>query len=127
MEIAAGPWPEDSWALTPMHDEHGWCRSCGVPKRTQCGFLILQLRDFKSVEGAWVPNWRFDGNANPVASARSANERWTQLRTRQVERSLLPGIERNEHWIRALELRKTITVCPAPLYLVQGVCGSCQL
>lgn len=54
------PWPEDSWGLTPMYGEDGWCRSCGVPKRPQCGSLILQRRGLTSVEGAWVPNWQFD-------------------------------------------------------------------
>ena len=54
------PWPEDSWGLTPMFGEDGWCRSCGIPKRVQCGSLILQERGFESVEGAWVPNWQFD-------------------------------------------------------------------
>ncbi len=43
-----------------MHGEDGWCRSCGVPRRPQCGSLILQSRGLKSVEGAWVPNWQFD-------------------------------------------------------------------
>jgi hypothetical protein len=54
------PWPEDSWGLTPMYGEDGWCRSCGIPQRTQCGSLILQERGFGTVEGAWVPNWQFD-------------------------------------------------------------------
>jgi hypothetical protein len=43
-----------------MYGEDGWCRSCGVPKRTQCGSLILQRQGFASVEGAWVPYWHFD-------------------------------------------------------------------
>jgi len=43
-----------------MHGEDGWCRSCGVPSRPQCGSLILQGQGFASIEGAWVPNWRFD-------------------------------------------------------------------
>lgn len=54
------PWPEDSWGLTPMFGEDGWCRSCGVPQRPQCGQLVLQRKGFASVEGAWVPNWQFD-------------------------------------------------------------------
>ena len=53
------PWPEDSWGLTPMFGEDGWCRSCGVPKRSQSGSLVLQRKGMK-VEGAWVPNWQFD-------------------------------------------------------------------
>jgi hypothetical protein len=54
------PWPEDSYGLTPMFGEDGWCHSCGVPLRPQCGSLILQRKGFASVEGAWVPNWQFD-------------------------------------------------------------------
>lgn len=54
------PWPEDSWGLTPMYGEDGWCRSCGVPLRAQSGSLILQTRGFGLVKGAWVPNWQFD-------------------------------------------------------------------
>ncbi len=55
------PWPESSWGLTPMFGEDGWCHSCGVPKRPQCGSLVLEPRGFtKGVEGVWVPNWQFD-------------------------------------------------------------------
>lgn len=53
------PWPEDSWGLTPMFGEDGWCHSCGVPKGAQSGSMVLQRKGMK-VEGAWVPNWRFD-------------------------------------------------------------------
>jgi hypothetical protein len=53
------PWPEDSWGLTPMFGESGWCRSCGVPRGPQSGCIIMQRKGMK-VEGAWVPNWRFD-------------------------------------------------------------------
>ncbi len=53
------PWPEDSWGLTPMFGDDGWCRSCGVPKHSQSGSLVLERKGMK-VEGAWVPNWRFD-------------------------------------------------------------------
>lgn len=53
------PWPEDSWGLTPMFGEAGWCHSCGVPTGPQTGSLVLQRKSMK-VEGAWVPNWRFD-------------------------------------------------------------------
>src|SRR5688572_30295089 len=54
------PWPEDSWGLTPMFGEDGWCHSCGTPQRRQCGSLILQRKGFDSLDGAWVPNWQFD-------------------------------------------------------------------
>jgi hypothetical protein len=53
------PWPEDSWGLTPMFGEDGWCRSCGVPNRPQSGSIVLQSKGI-TVEGAWVPNWQFD-------------------------------------------------------------------
>ncbi len=53
------PWPEDSWGLTPMFGEDGWCRSCGVPKCPQTGSIVLQRKGMK-VEGGWVPNWQFD-------------------------------------------------------------------
>jgi hypothetical protein len=53
------PWPEDSWGLTPMFGEDGWCRSCGVPKHAQTGSVVLQRKGMK-VEGGWVPNWQFD-------------------------------------------------------------------
>lgn len=54
------PRPEDSWGLTPMFGEDGWCRPGGVPQRPQCGSLVLQRKGFTAVEGAWVPNWQFD-------------------------------------------------------------------
>src|SRR4051794_23741614 len=54
------PWPEDSWGLTPMFGEDGWCRYCGVPLRAQCASLVLQRKSVTAVEGAWVPNWQFD-------------------------------------------------------------------
>lgn len=65
------PWPEDSWGLTPMFGENGWCRSCGVPNRPQCGSLVLQRRGMSSTEGAWIPNWQFDALC---LSARLATE-----------------------------------------------------
>ena len=52
------PWPDESWGLAPMYGEDGWCRSCGVPMRTQCGDLVLRRSGPR--DGAWVPNWRFD-------------------------------------------------------------------
>ena len=53
------PWPEESFGLTPMYGEDGWCRACGVPQVPQIGPLTLQRRNL-TVSGAWVPNWRFD-------------------------------------------------------------------
>jgi hypothetical protein len=54
------PWHEESAGKTPMFGEDGWCRSCGVPRRQQCGDLILQRKGLPKATGAWVPNWRFD-------------------------------------------------------------------
>ena len=64
------PWPEDSWGLTPMFGEDGWCRSCGVPRRPQSGSLVLRRKGLVA-EGVWVPNWRFDAicMAESVAAA----------------------------------------------------------
>jgi hypothetical protein len=43
-----------------MFGEDGWCPSCGVPKREQCGSIVLQGKGLSSCGGAWVPNWQFD-------------------------------------------------------------------
>jgi hypothetical protein len=43
-----------------MFGEDGWCHECGVPRRHQCGSLVLERKGMASVEGAWVPNWQFD-------------------------------------------------------------------
>jgi hypothetical protein len=53
------PSPDESWGLGPMFGDDGWCRSCGMPLREQCGPLTLRRRGL-SVVGAWVPNWQFD-------------------------------------------------------------------
>lgn len=53
------PWPEDSFGLTPMYGEGGWCHSCGMPLVPQVGPLVLRRRGMR-VEGAWVPYWRYD-------------------------------------------------------------------
>jgi len=53
------PWPEDSFGLTPVHGPDGWCRACGVPSKPQSGSLVLQRRGI-TVQGAWMPYWRYD-------------------------------------------------------------------
>jgi hypothetical protein len=53
------PWPDDSWGLGPMFGDQGWCRGCGIPFHDQSGSMVLRRSGLK-VEGAWVPNWRFD-------------------------------------------------------------------
>jgi len=54
------PWPEDSWGLDSMYGPDGWCRSCGIPLQEQTGPLTLRASGMSPVQGAWVPNWRFD-------------------------------------------------------------------
>jgi len=43
-----------------MFGEDGWCRSCGMPLREQCGPLKMRRAGLAKPEGAWTPNWRFD-------------------------------------------------------------------
>ena len=54
------PFPEESWGLTPMFGEDGWCHSCGTPLRAQCGPLTLTRKGLSPLNGAFVANWRFD-------------------------------------------------------------------
>src|ERR1041385_8225879 len=70
------PWPEDSFGLSPMHGEDGWCRSCGVPRRPQSAPIILQQRGFGDVTGAWVPNWQFDALCLEASLAAEAARRF---------------------------------------------------
>lgn len=53
------PWPESSFGRTPMYGEDGWCPSCGLARREQCGPLTLQRKNMR-VSGAWAPYWRLD-------------------------------------------------------------------
>ena len=69
------PWPEDSWGLTPMFGEYGWCRSCGVPTHPQTGPLVLQRKGMK-VDGGWVPNWQFDAICLERSVAAEASSRF---------------------------------------------------
>ena len=77
------PWPEESWGLSPMFGEHGWCRSCGLPLVTQNGSIVLRPRGM-APEGAWVPNWRFDAICMEGSLAEIAGSQF-DLETRQVE------------------------------------------
>lgn len=52
------PQPEESFGLTPIFGHNGWCLRCGIPRRPQCGSLILRQRG--QLRGAWRPNWLFD-------------------------------------------------------------------
>ena len=77
------PWPNDSWGLTPMFGEDGWCHSCGVPKHHQSGSLVLQRKGMK-VEGAWMPYWQSDVICLERGVALEAAARF-DLETRRVE------------------------------------------
>lgn len=77
------PWPENSWGLTPMFGEDGWCHTCGVPKHPQTGPIVLQRKGLK-VEGGWVPNWQFDVYCLAASLANDATSRFN-LQLRQVE------------------------------------------
>lgn len=69
------PWPKDSWGLTPMFGEDGWCHACGVPRHPQTASMILQSRGIK-VQGAWVPNWQFDVICMEASVAEAAAARF---------------------------------------------------
>lgn len=70
------PWPEESFGLTPMFGEAGWCHTCGVPQREQSGSLVLQRRGMREPVGAWVPNWQFDVICLERALANEVAERF---------------------------------------------------
>jgi hypothetical protein len=53
------PWPEDSYGLTPMYGDDGWCRGCGTPLVDQSGALVVQGSKFPKAD-VWMPNWLFD-------------------------------------------------------------------
>lgn len=53
------PWPEDSYGLSPMYGEDGWCRGCGTPLVKQSGVLTIQGSKFPRAD-VWMPNWLFD-------------------------------------------------------------------
>lgn len=52
------PKPEDSWGLTPMYGDDGWCRGCGIPLREQTGSIVLGSKGLTGAQGAWIPYWR---------------------------------------------------------------------
>jgi hypothetical protein len=70
------PWPDDSWGLSPMFGDDGWCRSCGMPLREQRGSLVLRTKGLANVSGAWVPNWRFDAICLDGALAQAVADRF---------------------------------------------------
>lgn len=58
-----------------MYGEDGWCRTCGLPKHSQSGSIVLQRKGLK-LEGAWVPNWQFDVYCAVQLLAEEARERF---------------------------------------------------
>lgn len=70
------PWPDDSWGLTPMFGEDGWCRACGTPLSEQIGSLRLQRKGMQAARGAWIPNWRFDAICLDAALAEEVRARF---------------------------------------------------
>ena len=109
------PWPEDSWGLTPMFGKDGWCHACGVPRGPQTGSIVLQHKGLK-VEGAWVPNWRFDvicleaSLADDVVSRYHLsllNIEWHGASTSAARQIVVPSV--GDRWFNPDELReKTI-------------------
>jgi hypothetical protein len=70
------PTPKDSWGLTPMFGEDGWCHACGTPLREQCGPLTLKPGGMSPLRGAFVPNWRFDVVCLEDSLASAATDRF---------------------------------------------------
>lgn len=69
------PWPEDSFGLTPMFGEAGWCHTCGIPKQEQTGPLILQAKN-QTATGAWVPYWQSNALCMEVSLAEDLQSRF---------------------------------------------------
>lgn len=106
------PWPEDSWGLTPMFGEDGWCHSCGVPKGPQTGSLVLQGRGMRA-GGAWVPYWQFDAICLEQAVAKEAASRfrielievkWHVLPPGEALQIVVPSV--GDAWFDPVELRR---------------------
>ncbi len=108
------PWPEESFGLTPMFGADGWCHSCGVPRRHQCGPLVLQRRGLGRVRGAWVPNWQFDvicldsGLADDIAARFGVEVREVEWHGRapgaRAKQLVVPTV--GESWFDHRDLRK---------------------
>lgn len=121
------PWPEDSWGLTPMYGEDGWCRSCGLPKHPQTGSIVLQSRGLTAT-GVWVPNWQFDVYCLAETIAAEAVSRFN-IRLRPVATPQRSEAGARQividpsalHWFDEADLRRIITeihgraleICPA--------------
>jgi hypothetical protein len=110
------PWPEDSWGMDPMFGDDGWCRSCGTPRRSQSGSLVLQRKGMGHCQGAWVPNWQFDAIcleqdlADQVASRFDVELRpvaWPRSPPGQASQIVAPCV--GDRWFDPDELRERTT------------------
>ena len=124
------PWPEDSWGLTPMYGEGGWCRACGVPRRTQCGSLVLQRKSFK-IHGAWLPYWQYDaicleaGLADEIARrfrVELIDVEWHASSPGQARQIVAPTV--GGAWFDADELRKRTVAAHGSPGATCATCGT---
>jgi hypothetical protein len=124
------PWPEDSWGLTPMFGEDGWCHSCGVPRRAQSGNLVLQRKGVKTVKGAWTPNWQFDaiclerGLAERVAGGFRVELRdvdWHASPPGEAKQIVVPTV--GEAWFDPGQLQDRLVAVHATAGARCGDCG----
>ncbi len=75
-----------------MFGDDGWCHSCGMPLREQCGPLTLRRAGLSPLAGAWVPNWRFDVICLEGSVAQSALAEGFEVDLRDVAwTGLAPG------------------------------------
>lgn len=124
------PWPEDSWGLTPMFGESGWCRSCGVPKHPQTGSIVLQQKGLK-IEGGWVPNWQFDVYCLAQPLALEARERF-KVQLMPVASVSGPNLEASQIFIPSSTTpwfdRSELTRLIAPIHgEASETCGECDV
>ncbi len=107
------PWPDDSWGMSPVYGEDGWCRSCGVPKHEQTGSLVIRATKFPT-SAFWTPNWMFDQLCVRLPDAQALLARH-ELRTMPVTTpksrtdivSLLPVVTESA-WFDASELGRAV-------------------
>lgn len=81
------PWPDDSWGLSPMYGDDGWCHACGIPAREQSGSLILRAAKFPTSH-FWMPNWQFDALCVRLEAAAAIIDKFN-LRTMPVQQPKL--------------------------------------
>lgn len=108
------PWPEESYGLSPMYGDDGWCRGCGTPLVGQAGALVIQGSRFPTA-GAWMPNWRFDVVCVSAPVAADLAERFAvDLRDVHKPRTGPTGVKQiypaqtAEHWHRREDLEAAV-------------------